>query len=258
MSDDEDRTYHLPTPNMDVFGVDEPAQGSTAAEGGAATPSAPAANSAEQRAGDEPTERHTAAQQPTEQHKPAGTMRFQDAASTRPRPPSLAEQRARIAAEEEQAAQLAEVERKSATRRKVMIGGGVTVGVVALVGAWYLLASPQSVTARCTVDGGTQADTVVTDSYCDPNYVTSHGGYVQNGLIFMPLPGGGYQQYHYYYGGSGGIGQRASGGSYSAPENANVKTGSGQTIQRGGFGITGKSGGGGGGEEGGGGRSGGS
>lgn len=177
---------------------------------------------------------------------PQGTMRFQDAETTTPRPPTLAEQRARIQAENQLAEEQAVVEARALRRRRVMIGGGVTVGVVAVVGAWYLLASPKTVTAQCTVASGSGTDTIVTDQNCDPNYATAHHGYVNNGFIFLPLVGGGYQQYHYYYGGSGSIGQRATGGSFTAPANANVRTPSGKTIQRGGFGISGKVGGGGG------------
>jgi hypothetical protein len=172
----------------------------------------------------------------------SGTMRFQDASTAHPRPPTLAEQRARAHAQEELAAQQEAAVARAAGRRRVMIGAGVTVGVVALVGAWYLLASPDTVTASCTVATGSQADTVVNDQNCDPNYATTHGGYVSNGFVFLPLVGGGYSQYHYYYGGTGTIGQRATGGSYTAPSNDTVKTKSGSTIQRGGFGITGRSG----------------
>lgn len=226
---EEDRGYHLPTPDMNVFGAPED---------------------------DPPTEAH---QQPP--GGPSGTMRFQDE-HTAPRPPSLAEQRARREAEAELAAQQAQADAKYAGRRRVMIGAGVTVGVAALVGAWYLLATPKTVSAQCTVAGtGGDVDTIVADQNCDPDYANTHGGYVRDGFVFLPLPGGGYRQYHYYYGGStGAIGQRATGGSFTAPSGATVKTPSGKTIQRGGFGITGKTGGGssggGGGEDGG--RSGGS
>jgi hypothetical protein len=201
----EDDKYRLPTPDLGAFGDDNDEQ--------------------------EPQQG---------QH---GTMRFQERGSTTPRQPTLAEQRARIQAEEEQAAQEAAAEARAQSRRRIMIGGGVTVGVVALVGAWYLLASPQTVNASCTVANGNAADTVVADQNCDPGYATTHGGHVSNGFVFLPLVGGGYRQYHYYYGGTGTIGQRATGGSFTAPDNATVRTNSGKTIQRGGFGITGKTGG---------------
>lgn len=229
-----DRPYELPTPNMDVFGPD-----------------------------DHPTEPgSTGAVPPPPPEHPRGSMRFQDPSTTRPHEPSLAEQRARQQAQEaeaeaELAAQIA-AGRKAVIRRRVMIGGGVTVGIAALVGAWYLF-SPSNVTARCTSDGGSNSDTVVQDQYCDESYVTSHHGYFSNGIAFIPIPGGGFSQYRYYYGGSGSVGQHVSGGSYSAPSNGTVKTGSGKTISRGGLGVSGSHGGSsGGGGEGGGGHSGGS
>jgi hypothetical protein len=221
MSEEDDR-YRLPAPDLSAFGQDEADKGDKAAES---------------------------------VDGPHGTMRFQDRASTTPRQPTLAEQRARREAEEELAQQQAAVEARASKRRRVMIGGGVTVGVVAVIGAWYLLASPSNVTAQCTIASGADTDTIVNEQYCDPAYATAHGGHVSNGFIFLPIGGGQYRQYHYYYGGTGTIGQRASGGSFTAPDNANVRTPSGKTIQRGGFGITGRSGGGssggGGGEEGG-------
>jgi len=203
---EEDRGYHLPTPDMNVFGAPED---------------------------DPPTAAH---EQPAAGS--GGTMRFQDEHTTR-RPPSLAEQRARREAEAELAQQQAQADAKYATRRRVMIGTGVTVGVAALVGAWYLFASPaNAVSAQCTVAGtGSDADTIVADQNCDPDYANQHGGHVSNGFVFLPLPGGGFRQYHYYYGGpTGAIGQRATGGSFTAPSNATVRTPSGKTIQRGGFG----------------------
>jgi hypothetical protein len=207
MSEEDDK-YRLPAPDLGVFGDDDGHDG----------PSGPGSG----------------------QH---GTMRFQQAGSTPRKPPTLAEQRARIQAEqdEQRARELAEATAQK--RRRIMIGGGVTVGVVALVGAWYLLATPQTVNASCTVASGPGVDTVVADQNCDPDYVTSHGGHISNGFVFLPLVGGGYRQYHYYYGGTGTIGQRATGGSFTAPANANVRTNSGKTIQRGGFGISGKVGG---------------
>ena len=209
MSDDE--RYHLPTPDMGMFGD-----------------------------GEEPT--------PDQAREPQGTMRFQDADTTTPRPPTLAEKRARAQAEREQAEQAEAAEAAAAAgarrRRRVLIGGGVTIGVVAVIGAAYLLAKPKDVTAQCASATGNNADTVVTDQNCDPAYAQAHGGYVSNGFIFLPLVGGGFGQYHYYYGGGNvPVGQRVSGGSFTAPDNANVRTKSGKTIQRGGFGFTGKSGG---------------
>jgi hypothetical protein len=186
--------------------------------------------------------------EPTTPEQPQGTMRFQDPDTTKARPPTLAEQRARAQAEREQqeneAAAAAAVAARARRRKRVLIGGGVTIGVVAVIGAAYLLAKPQDVTAQCASATGGNADTVVSDQNCDPAYAQAHGGYVSNGFIFLPLVGGGFGQYHYYYGGGNvPVGQRVSGGSFTAPANANVRTKSGKTIQRGGFGITGKSGG---------------
>jgi hypothetical protein len=178
---------------------------------------------------------------------PRGTMRFQDADSTTPRAPTLAEQRARKQAEQREAEreqqEAEETEARARRRRRIMIGGGVTVGVVALVGAWYLFASPDTVSAQCTVANGQNANTVVSEQNCDPQYAQTHGGYISNGFVFVPLLTGGYGQYRYYYGGSGGVGTHVSGGSFSKPDNATIRTNSGKTIQRGGFGITGKLGG---------------
>jgi hypothetical protein len=205
MSEDDDR-YRLPMPDLGAFG-DETEQPPTAA--------GPAG------------ERH-------------GTMRFQDEHTT-PRPPTLAEQHARQdaqrrQAEESQAAAVAAVAAQK--RRRVMIGGGVTIGIVAVIAGAYLLSRSDDVTASCTASGGTNANTVVSDQNCDPAYAEAHGGHVSGGFVFLPLIGGGFQQYRYYYGGTGTIGQHVSGGSFTKPGNANIRTNSGRTIQRGGFGIT--------------------
>ncbi|WP_277669753.1 hypothetical protein [Saccharomonospora viridis] len=174
-----------------------------------------------------------------------GSMRFQDPATATPREPTLAEKRARLKAMEEQRqreeearrAQL-EAEAKAETRRKVLAGGGVTVGLVGLVAAWYVVAAPEDVTAVCTTADGT----IVDDDYCDDDYVRSHDGHHgSGGWVFLPSPGGGYDQYRYNYGGSGTVGQRVEGGTYVRPSNAEIKTNSGKTIQRGGFGISGGS-----------------
>ncbi len=169
-------------------------------------------------------------------------MRFQDPDSTARREPTLAEQRARrqALAEErerrqaEEAAALA-AERKAETRRKVLIGSGVTVGLVGLVAGWYVVAQPEEVTAVCTDASGT----VVDEQNCDEDYVANQGGYHSGGFLFLPMPGGGMQQYRYNYGGSGTVGSKVSGGSYSKPANANINTKSGKTVQRGGLGISG-------------------
>lgn len=232
MSDDEEQPYRLPTPDLGAFGTEDDKTESA----------------------ETPTERVEDAGGPKQ-----GTMRFQDE-STTPREPTLAERRARQQAEESereaaiQAEADAEAEAERRRRRKrVMIGAGVTVGIVAVVGGLYLASRSDDVTARCTSNNTTDNGTVVQDQYCDEDYVTSHGGYISNGIIFLPIGGGGYNQYHYYYGGSGNIGQRVSGGSYTQPSSGTIKTGSGSTVSRGGLGVKsgGSSGGSGGGKSGG-------
>ncbi|NYI88248.1 putative membrane protein YgcG [Amycolatopsis endophytica] len=189
-------------------------------------------------------------QRPPEEEPPRGSMRFQDPSTSQPREPTLAEQRARRQALAEQERQeiaeqeaRAEAERKSATRRKVLIGGGVTVGLVAVVATWYIAGTGNEVSAVCT-DGN---NVVQPDEYCDDDYIRTHGGQYNavGGFWFIPLPGGGMTQYRYNYGGTGTVGQPVSGGSYTKPSgNTTVKTNSGKTVQRGGFGISGKSSGG--------------
>ncbi|GLY64041.1 hypothetical protein [Amycolatopsis taiwanensis] len=184
------------------------------------------------------------AQPPEEPEQPkTGSMRFQDAESTRPRKPTVAEARARREREaelERQKAARAEAEQKAATRRKVLIGSGVTVGLVGVVATWYL-ATPSQVEAVCTDESGT----IVQDNYCDESYITSQHGYYNptTGLWVVPLVTGGFGQYRYNYGGTGSVGSHVLGGSYTAPSgNTTVKTKSGATVQRGGFGISGESG----------------
>jgi hypothetical protein len=185
--------------------------------------------------------------QPPEQPSARGSMRFQDPESTTPREPTLAEQRARrkalVEEEEREAAeaQAREVaERKAATRRKVLIGSGVTVGLVGVVAAWYVVGTPDTVNAVCTDANGI----VQPEQNCDDNYVASHGGHYDpvSGLWLLPLVNGGFGQYRYNYGGTGTIGGPVAGGTYTKPStNTTVKTSSGKTVQRGGFGISGKS-----------------
>ncbi|MEV6875636.1 cell envelope integrity protein TolA [Amycolatopsis sp. NPDC051128] len=188
------------------------------------------------------TQDNNAGDQPPPEPPKRGSMRFQDAENTRARQPSVAEQRARqqALAQEERDEELArQADAKAATRRKILIGSGVTVGLVGLVATFYTVAKPNNVTAVCTDSGGV----VQNDDYCDDNYVTSHGGYHSGGFLFLPIGGGGYNSYRYNYGGSGTIGQRVSGGSYDPPSSrTNVNTKSGKSVQRGGFGISGKSG----------------
>jgi hypothetical protein len=180
--------------------------------------------------------------QPDEEPR-RGRMRYQDSETTKPRPPTLGEQRARRKALEQEeereiaaAAAREAAERKARTRRRVLIGSGVTVGVVALVSVWYTAATPDEVTANCVSNDNVVA---ANENICDENYVRSQGGYHSGGFFFLPIPGGGFSQYHYNYGGTVGPGGRIIGGSTAAPSGrTTVKTSSGKTVQRGGFGIS--------------------
>ncbi|WP_372667723.1 hypothetical protein [Amycolatopsis kentuckyensis] len=188
------------------------------------------------------TQDNNTGDQPPPEPPKRGSMRFQDS-NTRPKEPSLAEQRARQQAlvQEERDEELArQADAKAATRRKILIGSGVTVGLVGLVATFYTVAKPQGeVTAVCTDSNGI----VQNDDNCDENYVTSHHGYSSGGFWFIPIGGGGYQSYRYNYGGTGTIGQPVTGGSYDPPSSrTSVNTKSGKSVQRGGFGISGKSG----------------
>ncbi|WP_433267145.1 hypothetical protein ACQPZF_00680 [Actinosynnema sp. CS-041913] len=165
-----------------------------------------------------------------------GQIRQQQPGVTQARPPTLAEQRARAQAiqQEREAEQAFEAEqaRKKKLRKRLLIGGGVAVGVAGVVAIWYAASSPDDVEAQCTQDG-----VVVEDQYCDDDYARSHGGYVSGGFIYL-----GGSSYRYHYGGSSvPVGQKVSGGSYTIPKGANVATKSGKSIQRGGFGVSGGS-----------------
>ncbi|SDP76125.1 hypothetical protein [Lentzea jiangxiensis] len=170
--------------------------------------------------------------QPAPQKPVKGAVRQQQAGVTKARQPSVAEQRARAAAlkaqQERFAAESAAFEKKRKTRKRLLIGGGVTVGVIALVAIWYAAASPKNVTAQCT----DQNNVIVDDDYCSDNYYRSHGGYSSGGFIYI-----GGSSYRYNYGGAGTVGQKVSGGSYTIPKGANVTTKSGTSVQRGGFGV---------------------
>ncbi|QUH05689.1 hypothetical protein HUO13_00775 [Saccharopolyspora erythraea] len=186
-----------------------------------------------------------------------GQMRYQDPESTAPREPTLAEQRARIAAEkrreEKQAAELAEAERKTRTRRRVMIGGGATVGVVALVAAFYTAAQPEEYTQTCTAPNPQGQLVAVDDEMCTEGYAQSHGGHYNHstGMFFMPFfiggsPIGPPVQYRHSYTPSGTaaptVGQPVSSPNFTKPEGATIKDSKGSTVSRGGFGINNKSG----------------
>ena len=93
-------------------------------------------------------------------------------------------------------------------RKRIFIGAGVTVGVVALIAVGYSAAQPdEEIDAHCVDDSGV----VVDDSNCAvpaENTTASGGG---GGFAFFPIfIGGGGRQYHYNYGGTGTIGQTVS------------------------------------------------
>jgi hypothetical protein len=189
-----------------------------------------------------------------------GQVRFQDPDSATPREPTLAERRARIAAEkrreEQEAAELEAAERRTRLRRRVMVGSGATVGVVALVAAFYSGSAyseeRDAMTATCTATNPQNGEVIAQpDEYCDENYARTHGGVYDHvgGFWVMPMffGGGGPGQYRYSYTPSG-VGSPAPGQAVSTPNftqpgaGTKVATKSGATIQRGGFGIGGKSG----------------
>jgi len=169
-----------------------------------------------------------------------GRIRQQDE-NTTPREPTLAERRARERVarrrreEEEQRAADEAAGRKK--RRRVLVGAGVTVGVVALIAVGYAAAQPDDeVQANCVDESGV----IVDDSNCAtpaPNQTYTGGG----GFAFFPIfLGAGGRQYHYNYGGTGTIGQTVSGGTTTVPRDGTpVRTSSGSsTVTRGGLGVS--------------------
>lgn len=163
---------------------------------------------------------------------PAGSMRFQDE-STAPREPTVGEARARRKAQHEQAEQEAAAVQAAAAeaetkrkRKRLLIGGAAAVGVVGVVAALYTVGGANdSVTARCVDSSGV----VVSDTYCGGSHNYGSGG------VFL-FSGG---SYRYNYGGSGSVGQKASGGSSTAPKSSTVTGSSGSSkssVSRGGLG----------------------
>lgn len=166
-----------------------------------------------------------------------GRMRYQDE-STNAREPSVAERRAREqAARREREAEEQRLVAEAASRKKrkrILLGAGVTVGVVALIAVGYAVAQPDEVVeARCVGPD----DVVVNDSNC-VTPAASSGAYYGGGFFPIFLGGGG-RQYYYNYGGGGAIGQRATGGTTVVPrDGARVTTPSGKSISRGGLGVS--------------------
>ncbi len=177
-----------------------------------------------------------------------GRMRFQDG-STGPREPSLAERRARELAlrreAEERLRAEEDAEQARKKRKRVLVGTGVTVGVVALIAVGYSAAQPQATTTAQCVDEETNE--IVDESNCVTPAATN-GGYYGGGFypIFIGVGG---RQYHYNYGGSGTVGGPVVGGTTAVPrEGTRVTTPSGRDvsprasspgISRGGLGVSG-------------------
>ncbi len=174
--------------------------------------------------------------------QPQGSMRFQDE-TTRPREPTLAERKAREHAErrqreaQEQAA--ADAQRSRTRRKRILVGAGATVGLVAVIAIGYAISQPdEEITARCVDDSGVIVD--------DANCVTpaSSNSHYYGGGFYPIFIGSGGRQYHYNYGGSGSIGQPVSGGTATVPrDSTRVTTSSGKsvssgTVARGGLGSS--------------------
>jgi hypothetical protein len=162
----------------------------------------------------------------------SGRMRFQDEHTT-PREATLAERKARERAarrqQEEDDRRYAEGQRSRTKRKRIMIGAGVTVGVVALIAVGYTLAQPEEqVQAQC-VD---EDDIIVDEVNCVTPATGSSSTYYGGGPGFFPIfIGAGGRQYHYNYGGSGSFGDRVSGGTTTVPrEGTTVRTTSGRTA----------------------------
>jgi hypothetical protein len=178
-----------------------------------------------------------------------GRMRFQDETTT-PREPTLAERRAReVAARRAEEAELREAreaeerERSGRKRKRILIGAGVTVGVVALIAVGYsVVQSDDEVQAQCVDEEGV----IVEDSNCVTPAASSGAHY--GGGFYPIFIGVGGRQYHYTYGGTGTVGQRVQGGTTTVPkEGTRVRTSSGRTVagpsssdtvSRGGLGVS--------------------
>jgi hypothetical protein len=172
---------------------------------------------------------------PDEQSRRSGRMRFQDETTT-PREPTLAERRARELAarraEEAERQRLAEEDVARRKRKRIFIGAGVTVGVVALVAVGYAVAQPdEEVVAHCVDEN----NVVVDDANCATP--STSGTYYGGGFIPIFIGAGG-RQYHYNYGGTGTVGTTVSGGTTTVPKGSTrVTTPSGKTVSRGGLGV---------------------
>ncbi len=126
---------------------------------------------------------------------------------------------------------------RSKKNKRILIGTGATVGVVALIAGIYAASSDdEEVESRCVDEN----NVVVDDSNCTQP-AAQNSGY--GGVGFFPIfLGGGGRQYHYNYGGGGGLGQVATGGTTAVPRDGTTvrsgTSGSSGTISRGGLGVT--------------------
>ena len=176
----------------------------------------------------EPAKGETASNDSNEPPPRVGSIDFQDPSTTTPREPTLAERRARDRAEraqrESEDAWWAQQEKQAKRRKRILVGGAVGVGLVAVIALSYSGSHSSAEQARCVGPN----NVVVDDNNC--TQPAAQGSYYHGGSGFFPIfIGGGGQQYHYTYGGSGGIGQVATGGTTVAPRGT-VTTSSGRTI----------------------------
>jgi hypothetical protein len=171
---------------------------------------------------------------PDEQRPRTGRMRFQDETTT-PREPTLAERRAREIAvrreEEAERQRLADADVARRKRKRILVGAGVTVGVVALIAVGYAVAQPdEEVVAHCVDENNVVVD--------DANCATPAGGSYYGGGFIPIFIGAGGRQYHYNYGGTGAVGTTVTGGTTTVPrDSTRVTTPSGKTVSRGGLGV---------------------
>lgn len=108
----------------------------------------------------------------------------------------------------------------------------VKVGMVSALSLTLVACGSSSTTARCVdrnAPSGKGGYKVVPDNYCDTDDI-------DNGSTSS------YNRYFWYYGGKRGSGGYVSGGSQYRPSKGKIKSGSGKTLSRGGFGGSGKSG----------------
>lgn len=195
---------------------------------------------ADPNAGATPPDPDPGADQPGDQAR-RGRMARQEPGRTQPRPPTVGEARARDKARKQaeaaERAAAAAAEEKRRNRKRVMIGGVAIVGVAALVGGGYLayraVSAPDQVTASCVQIDENGQEVVVPDENCGDgktNFRSDGGGHV-GGLLILGWP-----QYRYHYGGTPTIGKPPTGGTSVKPRNAEIKTKTGTTVQRGGLG----------------------